>query len=385
MLLFVANGVLPLGGFPGSPVVAWRAMLGALFVFVAASPVMAYDHAGVARDAIEHHIRPGYNAFENAAAKLQTATASLCAATSKTRLKRARAAFESAVLAWARIEHINFGPIAEEQRHARLLYWPDAKGLAKKQVAAVLTSADETAFDGRLAQKSVAVQGFTALDLVFFGSASKELSEAGSTTTPSCRYATALSANIASIAKAASDGWALGSDYEKLWLHPSADNTAYINEKETTQALLQAFVAGVEQVRDARLTGQLGLQKVGAKALEPMLPNSGLGLAFLKSNIEGLQSLLSDGGFIAHQTEPPILDPEKTKNTTLGAIKDEMSGAIAAAALAMKLSKTPFSNDAAREKLIGMGFPLKNAYLTGGQAIADQAGITIGFSALDGD
>ena len=348
-------------------------------------PANAYDHAGLAREALEHHIRPGYTAFDTSAAGLSSAVAALCAAPSIDELARARAAFKDAALSWARIEHLRFGPIADEQRHDRLLFWPDPKGVVRKQVAAVIESADETAFDNRLATKSVALQGFSALDVVLYGPGSETLETAGAKDTPLCRYATSLSANIASIAKATSAAWSADSAYEKLWLQPGDGNTVYLSPKETTQALLQAYALGVEQVRDQRLTGQLGLQKVGTKAMEPMLPNSGLALAFLQANIEGLRGLLSEGGFIAHQTEPPTTDLNAQVMTVLGSIKDELSRAIDAAASAAKMSATPFKDDAAREKLISMGFPLKNAYQTGGQTIAEQANITMGFNALDGD
>lgn len=359
----------------------------AIFAFatILSLPAHAYDYAGLARDALQHHIRPGYKAFDAAAATLNKASVALCAAPSAAGLTQARAAFKEAALSWARVEHLRFGPIADEKRNERLVFWPDPKGIARKQVAGILETADETAFDVRLAGKSVAVQGFTALDIVLFGDGSQQLEAASAKGSPRCRYAQSLTANIASISKAASDGWAEGSAYEKLWLQPGDGNTTYLSAKETAQALLESYVNGTELVRDQRLKGQLGMQKVGAKALEPMLPNSGLAVAYLKANIEGLRSLLSDGGFVARQSDPPVTDPDKQVMTVLGTIRDELTRAIDEAAAAEKLSATPFADDAAREKLIAMGFPLKNAYATGGQTIAEQASITLGFSALDGD
>jgi uncharacterized protein len=372
----------------------WQAWLrqtavAVLFCFlggvVAAVPATAYDHAGLARDALEHHIRPGYKAFDIAAANFSTAAIALCAAPSAQGLASVRTAFKEAALSWARVEHLGFGPISDDKRKERLLFWPDPKGIARKQVNAIIETADETAFDTRLAGKSVAVQGFTALDVVLFGEGSQAFEAAAVQGSPRCRYTQALTANIASIAKAASDGWAEGSAYEKTWLQPGSDNNAYLTPAETTQALLQSYATGVELLRDQRLKGQLGMQQVGAKALEPMLVNSGLAVAFLKANSEGLRSLLDEGGFIAHQRIPAITDPKKKALTALGTIRDELTRAIDAAAAAEKLSPKPFENDSAREKLIAMGFPLKNAYETGAQTIAAQAGITLGFSVFDGD
>ena len=354
-------------------------------VMISSLPAQAYDYAGLARDALEHHIRPGYQAFNEAAVSLNKASATLCASPSADGLAQARTAFKEATLSWARIEHLRFGPIADEKRNERLVFWPDPKGIARKQVTGILETADETAFDSRLAGKSVAVQGFTALDIVLFGDGSQQFEAAPAKGSPRCRFAQSLTTNIMSIAKAASDGWAEGSSYEKLWLQPGDGNTTYLSAKETAQALLESYVNGTELVRDQRLKGQLGMQKVGAKALEPMLASSGVAVAYLRANIEGLRSLLSDGGFVAHQTDPPVTDPDKQVMTVLGTIKDELTRAIDEAAAAEKLSATPFSDAAAREKLIAMGFPLKNAYATGGQTIAEQASITMGFSALDGD
>ncbi len=350
-----------------------------------ALPARAYDYEGLARDALERHIRPGYAAFDKAAAGLHEAATSLCDAPAADRLVKARAAFTEAALSWARIEHVGFGPIADDRRHNRLMFWPDPKGVARRQIAAVMNTADETAFDTRLASKSVAVQGFTALDVALFGPGSEDLGAAAAKGTPRCRYSVALTSNIASIAKAASAGWAKGSDFERTWLQPGPGNSVYLSAKETTQVLLQTYVTGLELLRDQRLKEPLGMQKVGGKAIEPMLPNSGLAVAFLQANIEGLKSLLSDGGFIARQTEPLTLDPAKQEMTVLGSIRDELTRAAEAAASAGKLSKTPFKDEAARQKLISMGFPLKNAYTTGGQVIAEEANITMGFSPLDGD
>jgi predicted lipoprotein len=255
----------------------------------------------------------------------------------------------------------------------------------RKQVAAILETADETAFDQRLAGKSVAVQGFSALDAVLYGPGSQDLEGSAAAESPRCRFTQSLARNIASIAKATSEDWTAGGNFENTWLQPSSANTMYLTPKETTQALLQSYVIGLELLRDTRLRGQLGLQKAGGKPLEQMFPNSGLALPYLQANIEGLKSLLSDGGFITRQAEPPITDPDKQIMTVLGSINDELTRAIENAVSAGKLSPTPFKDNAAREKLVAMGFPLKNAYATGGQTIADQASITMGFSALDGD
>jgi uncharacterized protein len=273
----------------------------------------------------------------------------------------------------------------DDKRQERLMFWPDTKGLARRQVEAALQKADETLFDQRLAGKSVALQGFTALDIVLFGHGSDDL-RSSQPDAPRCKYARALADNIGAIAKAAVAGWSNdGEGFALIWLTPGADNKTYLSETERTQALLQSYLTGIEQARNQRLVGPLGMQKVGAKALTPMLVNSGLAVAYLKANVEGLKSLLVDGGFLARQTDPPVIDPVKGETTVLGSIADELKSASQSATEADTLSKEPFKDEAARQKLIAMGFPLKNAYETGGRTIAEEANITLGFNSLDGD
>jgi uncharacterized protein len=350
------------------------------------APTHAYDHAGLARQALGQHIRPGYAAFSKASKSLVAATDELCAKPSETALIATRAAFKSVALSWARVEHLRFGPIMDDKRHDRMMFWPDPKGLARRQVESALTKPDDTLFDQRLAQKSIALQGLNALDTVLFASGSDGLEEAGEATVPRCNYAKALASNVDRIAQAAVDGWANDGDgFAKTWLNPGGANTTYLNETERTQALLQSYLTGIEQARNQRLTGPLGMQKVGAKPVAPMLPNSGLAVAYLKATIDGVQSLLTDGGFLARQTDPPILDPVKGEMTVLGSIAEELKRAAQSATEADTLSKSPFKDEPARQKLIAMGFPLKNAYETGGEAIAKEANITMGFNSLDGD
>jgi uncharacterized protein len=361
-------------------------ILSVLVALSFARPALAYDHAGLARQALDQHIRPGYAAFEVAATGLDAAAVELCASPSEAALNRTRNAFKTAVLSWARVEHLRFGPIMDDKRHDRMLFWPDPKGLARRQIESALAVSDDTLFDDRLSKKSIALQGFSALDVVVFGPGAAVLEQADGVDQPRCKYARALANNIAKIAKNAVEGWADDTaGFAKTWLNPGGSNTTYLNETERTQALLQSYLTGIEQARNQRLIGPLGMQKQGSKALTPMLQYSGLAVAYLKANVEGLQSLLTDGGFLARQTDPPIIDPVKGEMTVLGSVSDELKRAAQSATEADTLSKQPFKDEPSRQKLIAMGFPLKNAYETGGRTIAEEANITMGFNSLDGD
>ena len=154
--------------------------LGAILLGAIALPAQAFDHEGLARRALERHIIPGYQRLAAAAAVQTAALTAACNAPDLERLDAARTSFKDALTAWGRIEHVRFGPIAEQNRYDAMIFWPDPRGIARRQIARVLAQQDADALSPQvLAGKSVAIQGFSALDVVLFGSGSEDYRPAG--------------------------------------------------------------------------------------------------------------------------------------------------------------------------------------------------------------
>lgn len=344
----------------------------------------AFDHRMIAKLALERHIVPGYERFAAAAKAFEAETAALCDAPSPDRLERARSAFKGAVLAWGRIEHIRFGPIAEAQRRERLIFWPDRKGLGRRQVEKLIAGGRPEDFEARaFAKKSVAVQGFTAFDIVAFGAGSETLDAHGASPVR-CPFARAVAANAATIARELSDGWTDPAGYKALWLAPGAGNAVYLEDKETTRALARAFIDGLEQTRDLRLAGPLGFKDRNLRALDPPLPSSRLAAALIAANIEGARALLSESGFLDKALVASAGGDGVETSNVLAAIASELDQAAASAKTAA-LSSAPFEHAEAKQKLVQIGFPLKNARFTGGAFLSEAADLGIGLNASDGD
>src|SRR5690606_20934891 len=103
----------------------------------------------------------------------------LCDEPSELRLEAVRGQFSSAVVAWSRVELYRLGPLMSGNRNDKILFWPDRKGIALKQVQAVLAGPDLDAADPvKLAGKSVAVQGLGALEFLLFGTGAEQLATA---------------------------------------------------------------------------------------------------------------------------------------------------------------------------------------------------------------
>ncbi len=355
-----------------------RGLVGCAMVFVAA-PAVAFDDATLARQTYEKIIVPGYTAFADASRLLGERSEALCKAPSVEALTAARDGARGALLALGRIEPVRFGPITQNKRLDRLLFYPDAHGIVGKQTAKLLAKRDEADIDPKkLEGASVAVQGFGALDVALFGRGSEELAGGGPDAAFRCNYVKALAVDIAQIARETLDDWAGG--YGKTWLNAgAAGNTTYLSAKEPTQALYRAYVTQLEVMRLQRLSPLVP----DAKPAGPLLPQGGLALPFVLAGIEGERALLGENGFTA--ADLSTSDKERDAVAILGSVETDLGFALRAGEAAVAMARDPFTDAKARERLVPLLLSLKNAEDVGRAALGDLTGQTLGFNSLDGD
>lgn len=263
----------------------------ALLLIAMATPVLAQPSAhDVADRAISDFIRPGFAAFRAAALRLESEMDALCATPSEPALAAARQGFADAVLGFSRVEAIRFAPLAAENRLDRLLFWPDRRGIALRQVQGVLADRDETATSlATLVGKSVALQGFNALEFVLHGTGADELiTEAGDFR---CRFGAAIAANIAGIAGAVAAEWDDPAGISGRMLGPQAANADYRTDKEVLEELTGTLAHGLEALRDTRLLPVLGRDGAEPKPRSALLWRSGLTVPALQAGFDGLADL----------------------------------------------------------------------------------------------
>lgn len=356
-------------------------LLGILLV-LGPMPTAAFDHAAATRRTYEAHILPGYERFDGAARAFADKAAALCRAPSPQALVEARDSARVALLALGRIEHIRFGPITKEQGLDRLLFYPDPRGFTRKQIARLLQRHDEADIaPDKLAQASVAVQGFTAVDYALFGAGSDALAAASDGPTFRCRYVKALADGIAGIAADTLADWS--GAYKTTWLDPGGPNKSFLSAKETTQALLRAYVTELEVIRFQRLAPIMSEDAGGRDFAKRLLAHSGLGMPYVLANIEGVRDLLATGGF----TDPSLADDdnERSDMSVLDSVVTDLGFAVRAGEKAMAVAPDPLADDGARKQLAPMVYSLKNAEETGRAAFGTLTGSSLGFNSLDGD
>lgn len=329
----------------------------------------------VARSA-DGFIRPGYERLAGSATAMRAATAALCAAPSQETLDGARRRFAGLVEDWSRMELIRFGPVRENNRHERLDFWPDRKGLGLRQVQRLLAAKDVSATDvAALRRKSVAVQGLGALEFVLFGTGSDGLSDAGGAFR--CSYGRAIAGAIAETASELAAAWKNEAGYAALMTGPGAGNPVYKTDAEAVQELLRCMTEEAQFVRDVKLAAILGPAAGKARPKRAPFRRAGLTVAALSANLESVYQLFEAGGFIAALPAedawllPSIRFEIDQVNRHFNRAGNDFTAAV---------------RDEEKRKLMQLAIIGVNGV---GEAIGgtytERTGLAIGFNSLDGD
>lgn len=361
------------------------AMAATLLPIAAAPRALAqpsFDHAGLARRALEQHIRPAYRRLAQSSAALEQATGDFCKVSDAPHRKALNVAFDNVVTAWGHIEHITFGPIAVESRAERILFFPDRRGLGARQIAAALQSQDKSVTEVEsLSRKSVALQGLGAFEVVMLGGVDR--AETAQARQHRCRFGHAIAGNIATIARSVSGEWQQPDGFARSWLEPGAGNSAFLKSMETTLALAKAIGRGIEQVRDERTIGPLGFGPQRRK-LPVVMRVSGRTMRLVQANIDGIRDMWTTGGLEAAIISARAPAPTDSVPEIAALVAGELA---TASRLAGSLLGQPAALDGgkATRTIVSMGFPLKNARYHAMALFTEVAGVTLGFNASDGD
>lgn len=320
-------------------------------------------------------IVPGYDGFAASTHGQGAVMRHLCENPSQQTLQAAREGFRQSASAWAGIEFLRFGPVMEENRLERVLFFPDRKGIGLRQTQALLAEEDDTALEAEtLAAKSVAVQGLGALEFTLFGTGSGDLAGAEADSYR-CRFALAVSANLANIASELAAGWSESGTARKSWL--ALGNNASDDSRLAVETLLSTQVHGLEAIRDLRLRRFVGEEGGTSRPKRALFWRSQVTLPVIARNLTFLEAL-----FAAGMTD--IL-PGDTRETIQGAVGFEFTQAIGAAGALEGPVDDLVKDEAKLKRLRYLDLLLGSLIERFDQQYAGAVGITAGFSFADGD
>lgn len=351
-------------------------MRAAAFSFFALMAFPAHAEVTTIKQAVEGFVRPAYASFADTTKAESAAVAELCANPSDAALLKARSGFVESVKAWSTVETIRIGPITEENRLERVLYWPDRKGIGLKQVQAALAEEDATASDpAKLPGKSVAMQGLGALEFVLFGTGSEELLAAEKPYR--CKFGAAIAQNLATIAHDVSTGWTTPGGFADQWINPGPDDPVYRNEQEAATDFMDTFVQGLELVRDVRINGFLGETTDADKPRSAIFWRSNATVPALAANLAGLRAQFDASGLGARlKGDMAYLG---------GSIDFEFANAANALAGLDAPVADLLKDDVSRQKLAYFRLVTSSLSDLFGTQLSGALGLSAGFSSLDGD
>jgi len=347
-----------------------------LATFDVPSALAAVKASDVIQRAVDGFVRPAYAGLSDHASKLTDAMHTLCKRPSQAGLDAARAEFSAVVDAWSVAEIIRFGPIAEENRLERMLFWPDRKSIGLRQVQAALAGKDPAAADpAQLATKSVALQGLGALEFVLHGDGAEQL--AGKNDSYRCAYGAAIADNVETIADDVSAAWNKPDGFASLWANPGPQNALYRNGAEAVTELVGVSINELEMVRDVRLKGFLGSSPEADKPKQAIYWRSQNTTASLAGNLSGIDALFevsklgdalpADAQWIAESIHIQLTNGVATAKSVNGPIDKALA------------------DPALRDKLDHFALITSSLSTLIGTRLTAEFGLTAGFSSLDGD
>lgn len=337
-----------------------------------------FDHIALATRALEGHIQPGYAALHDAAQKLEQAASTFCGETAPADVKLVDDAFRDVVFAWSRVSHLRFGPITQEHRLTRMLYWPDRKNLGRKQIRKAIRSRNKSVLGVEsLTEKSVAMQGLGAIEQLLYWKAGDAFAKGGENRTYRCAYLEAATRNVANITSELVTGWSSDGEFPKTLLSPGKDNPRYLKPSEVTLEITKAFLVGLERLRDIKVAGSLGMRPNNPARVHVPFATSELSTRAMQAELEGLIDMFENGGLMEI-----IEDQEPGMGKS---IRFEFKQAMASFKRITLPIEKAVEDKASEDNLIDTGFPLKNARIQTGRILAEAAGLSLGFNALDGD
>jgi uncharacterized protein len=346
-----------------------------LFVLALTVPAAAVEPADVLRKAVDNYIRPAFSQLAGRTLGLTEDLDNLCGMPSPTQLELVRQQFGKVVLAYSRVEFLRFGPLTEDSRAERLLFWPDRKGIALRQVQAILAEHDETttAIED-LRQKSIAVQGLSALEYVLYGDRSETLGTIEADFR--CRYALTIGEAINATAQELAQAWSAPDGIAAHIAKPQPEYDDYRTDREALEELVGAVAHGLEAIRDTKLLPFVGREGEAPKPKSALFWRSGLTVPAIRAGFEGLNDFLHATGLAEVKggiAGRPMLT-DKAFTASLEAA-DKVTSPIAEAL------DDP-AQKAALDQMVAASSELQTLI---GEGLSTALRLSVGFSSLDGD
>ncbi|MES0883812.1 imelysin family protein [Roseibium sp. SCP14] len=328
---------------------------------------------------IADYVRPAVAEFSQSSAKLPDAVSAICAEEKKATISGFYEAFTETVRDFSRIHFLRFGPLVEDDRLSRLAFMPDPRGTGMRQIRKIYAAQDPAVLSPEsLRDKSVAVQGLTALQLIAFNKYGEVvLGSSDETRDFDCGYATAIARNVASIAAKLETEWADPKGYSAVLLSAGPDNERFRTSKEALESVFNALVTGVIIMRDQDILPALGSSAEKAKPRRFPFSRSRNAIIYLSGELSGIRDAVN-----SMNLKPLMSESDRWVLDTLGFEFKNAQSYLDKLTPPLRLN---FGKDGSYNLTAALAVTLNAIRDMMAQEVAGALKLAGGFNALDGD
>lgn len=319
-----------------------------------------YDFSQVA----DKHIISGYQKLSDQTTLLKKTASDYCHA--QATLPLLQKVFSDTFTDWQTIQHIRFGPIQYLSREHRYELWPDKRGTVGKHLSRLKQNTEVESPNFDISSKSVAVQGFPALERLIFSDQPTDAT--------SCILIQAISTNLSNMTNSLTKEWTQGDlAYRSAFIAPSADNAFFESDKELAGQLLNSLHTQLEFMITQKLDRPLGSSLSNARGKRSESWRSGSAITALKANSSATKQLYE----LAFK---PKLSTHLAKKIDSAFIEAEKSLLQISTPL-----KQAVSDPTSRKKVLQLREHLSALKQLIGKDLATELDLSLGFNSLDGD
>lgn len=335
----------------------------ALVLLVQAAGAQAYNFEAIAN----RHILPAYERLQNHTHALKRSADGYCTMPQAGDIRGLQHAFKNAFLTWQGVQHLRFGPIQYLSREYRIAMWPDKRNSVGKHLSKLLDDANVGQSDFELANKSVAVQGLSALERLIFSEKKPDAKR--------CRLIRAITSNLQEISGDILVDWKGGEEpFLTFFKAPGAENPIFDNEKTLASTLLNNLYTQLELVQTQKLARPLGASEAKAKGKRTESWRSETSLAAIRENISASRA------FYENVFAGELQDLSLRHRIDMGFDK-----VLVQLALIEKPLHQAVTNPLQRARIEGLITSLSQLKRLIGSELAETLDLSLGFNSLDGD
>lgn len=330
----------------------------------------------VIKSVIHTVIIPAYKQLTLASTEQLAAMQQLCENPNPQSDSNAKEKFGLLVASWSRAEMYRFGPSRTANRQEKLFFWPDRRSRGIKQVRKILDTKDESALSlTNLRQKSVAVQGLTALEYVLFGKGAENIvSEQGASFR--CQYGVTVAQAIFDTSTNILKDWQKTDGFAHTLTSAGKKNPVFQSNKEVIRDFLQWADELILSLMAQKLNPALKTSMDTARPKLAPFWRSNLTLLSFDANLASLLELQQNTEFLNLLAEDE------------NGFHFEISQSRKILQFLMSRNEpwaTIVGTTDTYEKLLYLRNPLGSAHEILSEHYPEALGITMGFNSLDGD